>query len=245
MSSHAARSQESPARRFSQLCKPLWECLHDQAALSVLEYLIQFMAARDALHLLQFWFSVASFKSASHSSSTAAAPLNHSHTLAATSVVSGSHVCAAETRAIGTVQSQPMKADHNSLLMKSANSIPTSLPTTPDNCTEITPTSASCHSLGGSASVPIQLYKEEAECDSLIKALAVRQMAAGDDVHGGGGASTMNGVGGGREGDVTVGREGQGSVGGVRNGRPEEITRQTSLSKQLSLLSTIPMGIST
>ena len=51
--------------RVSKLSQPLWSCLHsDQSPLSVLEYLIQFMAAREALHLLQFWFSVASFEKA-------------------------------------------------------------------------------------------------------------------------------------------------------------------------------------
>jgi hypothetical protein len=58
-------------RRVSRLCQPLLNCLHsDQSPLSVLEYLIQFMAARDALHLLQFWFSVTSFRNAAPTSLT-------------------------------------------------------------------------------------------------------------------------------------------------------------------------------
>ena len=56
--------------RVSQLSKPLWNCLHDQSPLSILEYFIQFMAAGDALHLLQFWFSVASFRNAIPSCAT-------------------------------------------------------------------------------------------------------------------------------------------------------------------------------
>ena len=57
--------------RVSRLCQPLLNCLHsDQSPLSVLEYLIQFMAARDALHLLQFWFSVTSFRNATPTSLT-------------------------------------------------------------------------------------------------------------------------------------------------------------------------------
>ena len=55
--------------RVSNLSKPLWNCLHsEQSPLSMLEYLIQFMAVRDALHLLQFWFSVDSFRKATSSS---------------------------------------------------------------------------------------------------------------------------------------------------------------------------------
>jgi hypothetical protein len=52
--------------RTSQLCKPLIAILKDSeagsAALSMLEYFVQYMEEQDALHLLQFWFAVESFK---------------------------------------------------------------------------------------------------------------------------------------------------------------------------------------
>ena len=65
---HGERSERG-VKRVSQFCKPLWDCLNtsDQSPLSMLEYFIQFMAARNALHLLQFWFSVASFRGATPS----------------------------------------------------------------------------------------------------------------------------------------------------------------------------------
>ena len=58
------------ASRTSQLCKPLAAILKDTEAgstLSVLEYFIQYMEEKDALHLLQFWFAVESFKTATPS----------------------------------------------------------------------------------------------------------------------------------------------------------------------------------
>lgn len=53
--------------RTSQLCKPLAAILKDSGALSMLEYFIQYMDEQDALHLLQFWFAVESFKIAAPS----------------------------------------------------------------------------------------------------------------------------------------------------------------------------------
>ena len=51
----------------SQLCKPLAAILRDSGALSMLEYFIQYIEEQDALHLLQFWFAVESFKIAAPS----------------------------------------------------------------------------------------------------------------------------------------------------------------------------------
>ena len=48
--------------RVSQFCKPLQNILNDQGTHSILEYWVQFMISRNSLHLLQFWFSVASFQ---------------------------------------------------------------------------------------------------------------------------------------------------------------------------------------
>ena len=62
-----AAKKDAEGKRVSQLCKPLWDILHDQTPLSVLEYLVQFMDTRNSLHLLQFWFSVASFRKATSS----------------------------------------------------------------------------------------------------------------------------------------------------------------------------------
>ena len=50
--------------RASQLCKHLLEILSDSSPLSMLEYFIQFMESVGAVHLVQFWFCVESFKSA-------------------------------------------------------------------------------------------------------------------------------------------------------------------------------------
>lgn len=58
------------AGRTSQLYKPLAVILKDSetgSALSMLEYFIQYMEEEDALHLLQFWFAVESFKTAAPS----------------------------------------------------------------------------------------------------------------------------------------------------------------------------------
>ena len=52
--------------RTSQLCKPLSAVLQDTSSLSMLEYFIQFMESVGGLHLVQFWLSVESFKSAGH-----------------------------------------------------------------------------------------------------------------------------------------------------------------------------------
>ena len=55
--------------RTSQLCKPLSAVLRDTSSLSMLEYFIQFMESVGSLHLVQFWLSVESFKSAGHGTS--------------------------------------------------------------------------------------------------------------------------------------------------------------------------------
>ena len=65
-----APAMPAAASRTSQLCKPLAAILKDSgagSALSMLEYFIQYMEEKDALHLLQFWFAVESFKTATPS----------------------------------------------------------------------------------------------------------------------------------------------------------------------------------
>jgi len=57
--------------RTSQLCKPLSAILRDTSSFSVLEYFIQFMESGGGLHLVQFWLSVESFKSAGQGASHA------------------------------------------------------------------------------------------------------------------------------------------------------------------------------
>ena len=46
----------------SQLCKPLSAVLRDSAPLSMLDYFVQYMETEGALHLLQFWFAIETFK---------------------------------------------------------------------------------------------------------------------------------------------------------------------------------------
>ena len=89
---------EGERERVSQLCKPLWECLNapDSSPLSVLEYFIQFMAARDALHLLQFWFSVASFRNAASSSHTDSQSPTHPHRADVSPTVTAARVAVGE-----------------------------------------------------------------------------------------------------------------------------------------------------
>ena len=90
---------EGKRERVSQLCKPLWECLNapdSSHPLSVLEYFIQFMAARDALHLLQFWFSVASLRNAASSSHTDSQSHTHPHRADVSPTVTAAHVAVGE-----------------------------------------------------------------------------------------------------------------------------------------------------
>ena len=51
-----------PPRKASRLCKQLPEILRDDSSLSMLEYFIQYMESVKALHLVQFWLTVESFK---------------------------------------------------------------------------------------------------------------------------------------------------------------------------------------
>ena len=53
--------------RTSKLCKSLPEILTDVSSLSMLEYFIQYMESMKALHLVQFWLAVESFKTQCHS----------------------------------------------------------------------------------------------------------------------------------------------------------------------------------
>ena len=75
--------------RTSQLCKPLSAILKDSGTLSVLDYFIQFMESEGALHLLQFWFAVESFKNAISS------PRHRDHLSPSTATHSPSTYCAA------------------------------------------------------------------------------------------------------------------------------------------------------
>lgn len=61
--------------RSSQLYKHLLEILTDSSPLSMLEYFLQFMESVGAVHLVQFWFCVESFKSAVTST-----PIQNCHT---------------------------------------------------------------------------------------------------------------------------------------------------------------------
>ena len=64
---HSLNTCNDTIPRTSQLCKPLAAILRDSGTLSMLEYFIQYMEEQDALHLLQFWFAVESFKIAAPS----------------------------------------------------------------------------------------------------------------------------------------------------------------------------------
>lgn len=48
--------------KASKLCKSFSEIMRDTSSLSVLEYFIQYMESVSALHLVQFWLAVESFK---------------------------------------------------------------------------------------------------------------------------------------------------------------------------------------
>ena len=89
-----------PRNRTSQLCKPLAAILKDLTAantpLSMLEYFIQYMEEQDALHLLQFWFAVESFKTVAPSPKHIATDL-YSHQLTTSITSTG----------IGTVRNEP------------------------------------------------------------------------------------------------------------------------------------------
>lgn len=73
----------SSPRQFSQLCKPLDVILRESSSFSILDYFIQYMDSIGALHVVQFWLSVKSFKSAEiasnmvHSESLVSSGINH------------------------------------------------------------------------------------------------------------------------------------------------------------------------
>lgn len=56
--------------KASQLCKSFPEVMKDTSSLSMLEYFIQYMEFVGALHLVQFWLTVESFKALAHSEPT-------------------------------------------------------------------------------------------------------------------------------------------------------------------------------
>lgn len=125
-SSEGARPGE---KRVSQLLKPLWNCLHEQSSpLSILEYLIQFMASRDAVHLLQFWFSVASFRNAAPSHS--GADTRHTDTGHCTPATPGVQV---DKNTLHTLITQPYHtaAEFNIRTQTECTAVPASLLTTP------------------------------------------------------------------------------------------------------------------
>ena len=53
--------------KSSKLCKSFPEVMKDTSSLSMLEYFIQYMESVGALHLVQFWLTVESFKALAHS----------------------------------------------------------------------------------------------------------------------------------------------------------------------------------
>ena len=65
--------------RVSQFCKPLQNILSDRGTPSILDYWVQFMRSRNSLHLLQFWFSVASFQNTFSTSFNCQPPLAGCH----------------------------------------------------------------------------------------------------------------------------------------------------------------------
>lgn len=56
--------------KTSKLCKSFPEVMKDTSSLSMLEYFIQYMEYVGALHLVQFWLTVESFKALAHSEPT-------------------------------------------------------------------------------------------------------------------------------------------------------------------------------
>ena len=69
---------QTPTSISSQLCKPLDVVLHEPSTFSVLNYFIQYMDSIGALHVVQFWLSVESFKSAETASNLISCDQNES-----------------------------------------------------------------------------------------------------------------------------------------------------------------------
>ena len=147
--SKGARPGGCEGRKFSQLWKPLCNCLHDHSSpLSVLEYLIQFMAARDALHLLQFWFSVASFQNAAPSHSGATINTGYTDTQHCTPATTGVQVDKS-TSHTQTTQPYHTTADLNIAIQAQCTAVPTPLSTIPGNSVSTNCDSETDISVGG------------------------------------------------------------------------------------------------
>ena len=98
-----------PTPRTSQLCKPLAAILKDSAgALSMLEYFVQYMEEQDALHLLQFWFAVESFKIAAPSPKHATDLYSRELTTSSTNAASNDKQCMVNTASVETSASGHM-----------------------------------------------------------------------------------------------------------------------------------------
>ena len=200
--------------RVSQLGKPLWDCLHDHTSLSVLEYLIQFLTAKDALPLLQFWFSVASFKNALPSS---VLPPNNSETVTESGtlslVQSGFEVN--DTRTL-----KPQQATTSAIITgaDTISVVPTALPNSVIQSRSPTTFSASCDSSNGAdQSAPMKTELVEVNQFSGCSQEDIKSFRA-----------SVNGVRGrgGMEGAVSKKRPNS-----EFQRTPPDITRQTSLSK--------------
>lgn len=205
-------SSEGDVRlRVSQLCKPLWNCLHDQSPLSILEYFVQFMTTRNALHLLQFWFSVASFKNAQSSSMTEAPSHYSNNPTTSEPLVQGDDKSRFEGSCGRTLQSSQASAVHNNPAIAGV-----------DNSDGMPRSDQSTCHVSGSIRQTIGEVKPSGYCGD------------GDcDVSCIEGLNGLNGRRGReREGsEPVIGRGNQSSVESQREGATPEISRQTSLSK--------------
>ena len=211
-------SSEGDVRpRVSQLCKPLWNCLHDQSPLSILEYFIPFMTTRNALHLLQFWFSVASFKNAQPSSTTEAPSHCSNNPTTSEPQVQRDDKSRFERSSIGILQAS---VSHNKHAMAGV-----------DNSTGVLPKPQSEISDQSSYHVSDSIRQSSATVEE-VKPLGY--CGDGDcDVSCIGGLNGLNGRRGReREGnEPVIGRGNQSSLESQKEGTAPEITRQTSLSK--------------
>ena len=200
--------------RVSQLSKPLWDCLHDHTSLSVLEYFIQFLAAKDALHLLQFWFSVASFKNALPSS---VLPPNNSETVTESGTLSQVQ-SGFEVKDTRTLKPQQVTTSSITTGAHTITVVPTVLPNSVVQSRSPTPFSASCDpSNGAGQSAPMTTELVEVNQSSGFSQEGIKAFS-----------TSMNGVRGrvGREDEVSK------KMSNIECQRkPPDITRQTSLSK--------------
>jgi A-kinase anchor protein 10 len=214
--------EEDDKPRVSQLCKPLWNCLHDQSPLSILEYFIQFMTTRKALHLLQFWFSVASFKNALPSSTTEA-PISSHHSITPTTselLVQGDIESRCERSSAGILPPSQTSVEHNNQAMAGADNTAVVLPKAQNDDIK---DHSSCHvssSVRQSGAAVVEVKPSGCCGDGDCGVSCV------------GGLNGLNGRRGReRDGDKPeVVRGNQSSMESQREGKTSEITRQTSLN---------------